>query len=195
MAYQCSVPGDWGQLGEQEGEKLILQALEPGLLLPPAPKEAGGNLPPLLAKADKVALLGLPEALLPRQKIEGVGQELCEALLFHCKRPVPVSLPTGPLRGGDLPEHLRGEPWVMAPSRKARRWLGPSWMRESSEGEKKEEKQSTEGKGRIGFGYKGAVYPGLSEYREAGAGAGGRGQRHLRGQRPRLVPLCLPAGH
>ncbi len=28
MAYQCSVPGDWGQLGEQEGEKLILQALE-----------------------------------------------------------------------------------------------------------------------------------------------------------------------
>ena len=48
----------------------------------------------------------------------------------------------------------------------------------------KEEKQSTEGKGRIGFGYKGAVYPGLSEYREAGVGAGGRGQRHLRGQRP-----------
>ena len=25
MAYQCSVPGDWGQLGEQEGEELILQ--------------------------------------------------------------------------------------------------------------------------------------------------------------------------
>lgn len=28
MAYQCSIPGEWGSLGEQEGEALILSALE-----------------------------------------------------------------------------------------------------------------------------------------------------------------------
>ncbi len=28
MAYQCSIPGDWGQLGEREGEELILRSLE-----------------------------------------------------------------------------------------------------------------------------------------------------------------------
>jgi len=28
MAYQCSIPGEWGVLGEQEGEEVILRALE-----------------------------------------------------------------------------------------------------------------------------------------------------------------------